>query len=111
MPLFDYRCSRCNKRFTQLVGMTADSKLPACPACGSRDVKKLISRFSRIKGDDERLDSFEDAALSAEDDPRAMRRLMGEMGKELGEDGEEGIDELVDEAEREMYDGEDGDVA
>ena len=105
MPLFDYRCSQCNKRFTQLVGMTADSKPPACPACGSEDVKKLISRFTRIKGDDERLDGFEDAALSAEDNPRAMRRLMSEMGKELGEDGEEDIDGLVDEAEREMYDG------
>ena len=104
MPLYDYRCSQCNKKFTQLVGMTADSKPPACPACGSSDVTKLISRFSRIKGDDERLDDFEDAALAADDDPRAMRRLMSEMGKEIGEDGEEDIDGLVDEAEREMYD-------
>jgi putative FmdB family regulatory protein len=106
MPLFDYRCSQCKKRFSQLVGMTADSTAPACPACGSSDVKKLISRFSRIKGDDERLDDFEGAALAAEDDPRAMRRLMGEMGKELGEDGEEDIEELMDEAEGEMHDGE-----
>jgi len=108
MPLYDYRCSQCSKRFSQLVGMTADSKPPACPACGSSDVKKLISRFSRIKGDDERLDDFEDAALAADEDPRAMRRLMSEMGKELGEEGEEDIDELIDEAEGEMYDGEAG---
>jgi putative FmdB family regulatory protein len=104
MPLYDYRCSRCRKRFTQLVGMTADSKPPACPSCGSADVRKLISRFSRIKGDDERLDDFEDAALAAEDDPRAMRRLMSEMGKELGQDGDDDIDELMDEAEGEMGD-------
>lgn len=104
MPLYDYRCSECRKRFTLLVGMTADSKPPACPACGSLEVRKLISRFSRIKGDDERLDDFEDAALAAEDDPRAMRKLMREMGKELGEDGEEDLEELMEEAEEEMYD-------
>lgn len=85
--------------------MTADSKPPTCPGCGSGQVTKLVSRFSRIKSEDERLDAFEDAAMGAEDNPQAMRRLMSEMGKELGEDGEEDMDELIDEAEREMYDG------
>ncbi|MCX8052428.1 MAG: zinc ribbon domain-containing protein [Armatimonadetes bacterium] len=102
MPLYDYRCSQCKKRFTQLVGMTADSKPPECPTCGSSEVRKLISRFARIKSDDERLDDFENAALAAEDNPRAMRRLMREMGKELGENGDEDLEELIEEAEEEM---------
>jgi len=60
----------------------------------------------RLRSEDERLDAFEDAALAGDpDDPRAMSRLMGEMGRELAEDGEEDFEELVEEAEREMYDG------
>lgn len=95
---------KCKKKFSLLVGVTAESSDPACPRCGSVEIKKLISRFSRLRDEDAMLDSLEDAALSAGDDPKAMRRLMREMGKELGEDGEEDFEELLDEAEREMYD-------
>ena len=109
MPLFEYRCSDCGVRFSQLVGMTADSREPRCPKCGSTNANKLISRFQRARSDDDRLDSFEDAALASADDPVAMSRLMREMGKELGEEGEQDIDEYLEEAEREIYDGTDAD--
>lgn len=106
MPLFEFRCRSCKRRFTQLVGMTTDSREPACPSCGSADVHKLVSRFQRLRSDDERLDEFEDAALAGDpDDPRAMSRLMREMGRELAEDGEDDFEELMEEAEREAYDG------
>lgn len=108
MPLFEFRCSSCRAKFTQLIGMTADSRDPSCPKCGGTEVTKLVSRFMRLRSDDERLDSFEDVALTADpDDPRAMSRLMREMGREIAdEDGEEDFEEFIDEAEREMYDGE-----
>jgi len=86
--------------------MTADSREPMCPKCGSSNANKLVSRFHRARSEDDRLDAFEDAALAAGDDPASMSRLMREMGKELGEDGEEDIDEYLEEAEREVYDGE-----
>ncbi len=92
--------------------MTADSREPKCPKCGSADVTKLISRFQRLRSEDEKLDAMEDAALAGDpDDPRAMSRMMREMGRELAEDGEEDIDEFIEEAEREMYDGESGEDA
>lgn len=105
MPLFEYQCSECGAKFSQLVGMTADSREPECPKCGSANANKLISRFQRVRSDDDRLDSFEDAALASADDPASMSRLVREMGKELGEEGEEDIDEYLEEAEREIYDG------
>lgn len=103
MPIYEYRCARCRKKFSALVGVTADCREPACPKCGSSDVNKLISRFARLKDEEAVLDDLEDAAYSAGDDPRAMRKLMREMGKELGEDADEEFEELLDEAEREMY--------
>jgi putative FmdB family regulatory protein len=105
MPLFEYRCDDCAAKFSLLVGMTADSKDPECPKCGSANARKLVSRFLRIRSEDEKLDSLEDAAMGDMDNPAAMGKLMREMGKDLGEDGED-MDEYLDEAERELYDGE-----
>lgn len=105
MPLFEYRCDDCAAKFTQLVGMTADSREPKCPKCGSANARKLVSRFLRLRSEDEKLDSLEDAAIGDMDNPAAMGKLMREIGKDLGEDGED-MDEYLDEAERELYDGE-----
>jgi putative FmdB family regulatory protein len=106
MPIYEYRCGKCKKKFSLLVGVTADSQNPVCPKCGSVEIKKLISRFSRLKDEDAILDDFEDAAYAAGDDPKAMRKLMREMGKELGEGDEDDFEELIEETEREMYEGE-----
>ena len=43
MPLFEYSCTQCGKRFEVLVraGVT-----PACPACQSQSVEKQLSVFA-----------------------------------------------------------------
>lgn len=41
MPLFDFRCSQCDKTVELLIrGDTS----PACPACGNTAMDKLVSR-------------------------------------------------------------------
>lgn len=106
MPLFEFRCANCRVRFSQLVGMTADSREPACPKCGSRQVAKLVSRFTRGRGEDEVLDSLEEQSLTANpDDPKAMSRMLREMGR-MDDEGEGDLEEMIDDAERELYDGE-----
>lgn len=107
MPLFEYRCSNCKKRFSQLVGMTADSREPKCPHCGGLEVTKLVSHFSRLRGIDDKLDNLEDTALSADlDNPKAASKMLREMGKEIAdEDGGEDFEQYIDEAEKELYDG------
>lgn len=104
MPVYEFRCGKCGKKFAQLIGVTADSKEPHCKYCGSHDVARLVSRFARIRSEDEKLDALEDAALAGDaDDPKSMRRLMGEMAREMGDDLGEDVDELLDESERELY--------
>lgn len=106
MPLFEYRCNRCSHRFTQLVGMTSDSLAPACTGCGSGEVSKLISRFSRVRSDEEALGSLEDAALSADmDDLGSFGKWVREIGKEMGEGTSEDLAHLVEETEHELRDG------
>ena len=40
MPIFDYRCKACDKTFEMLV---LSGETPACTACGSTDLEKLVS--------------------------------------------------------------------
>ena len=45
MPIYEYRCKKCNNSFEKLVfaGEEEDVK---CPECGNKDVEKVISAFS-----------------------------------------------------------------
>jgi putative FmdB family regulatory protein len=48
MPLYEYRCKKCGAQFEALVA-NSDSR-PACKACGSRSLEKLLSAFSAKVG-------------------------------------------------------------
>lgn len=50
MPLYEYRCSECNKRFEVLQRVGAASDGVTCPACGSQQVGKLLSTFASSMG-------------------------------------------------------------
>lgn len=47
MPIYDYRCVRCQAEFEKLV---LDSALVTCPVCQGRDVRRLLSRFGISTG-------------------------------------------------------------
>ncbi|MFC2158758.1 zinc ribbon domain-containing protein [Acidobacteriota bacterium] len=46
MPIYNYKCSKCQSRFELLVGVTADSNELKCTECGSTDIEKQLSTFS-----------------------------------------------------------------
>lgn len=60
MPVFEYRCHACGRRFPWLEGVVGDQAEPACPHCGGRDVRRLISRFAVSRSEDDELDLDED---------------------------------------------------
>jgi putative FmdB family regulatory protein len=48
MPIFEYACRKCGRRFEQLVYGRA---VPECPACQGRKVEKQLSVFAAaVKG-------------------------------------------------------------
>ncbi|MDF2440714.1 MAG: hypothetical protein JWN98_1698 [Abditibacteriota bacterium] len=111
MPLFEFECRECDKRFTFLTGVIADNDEAKCPRCGSADLKKMISRFVRGRSDDARMDALAEKLESSDlDDERAARRFAREMGREMSaETGEDMSDELEELIESEAR-GEDGGV-
>jgi putative FmdB family regulatory protein len=103
MPVYEYRCNACRRRFSVLVGVVASSGDLACKRCGAADVTRLISRFARIRSEDDVLDSLADNADMSdidENDPasvaRWMKRMGSELGDEMGDDFEAALEEETD---------------
>jgi putative FmdB family regulatory protein len=96
MPLFEYECRACGKRFTFLAGVISDNADAKCPRCNSAELRKLMSRFTRGRSDDARMDALADKLEGSDmDDPAALRRFAREMGREVGaETGEDMSDEM-----------------
>jgi len=99
MPLFDYRCMDCRKRFSLLIGVVAEPQEERCPNCGGTKVRRLISRFARLRSEDDMIDSLADPARVGDvEDPKQLHSWMKRMGKEMGEDLAD-FDEVLEEIE------------
>jgi putative FmdB family regulatory protein len=97
MPIYEFRCSACGKRFKRLLGMTAVSAPICCPQCGSSTAERLISRFARVRSEDDALDDIADTVEGmGDEDPKTLRRLMKDMTSALGEDMDDEIEEMIE---------------
>ncbi|MCR4427403.1 MAG: zinc ribbon domain-containing protein [Firmicutes bacterium] len=47
MPIFEFRCKKCGRKFEELV---CGPSSVACPDCGGSDVEKLFSTFGYRSG-------------------------------------------------------------
>jgi putative FmdB family regulatory protein len=101
MPIYEYRCETCNRLSSFLLLRITEEIEPHCKHCGSKDVKKVISRVAVLKSEEKRLESMLDPSKFSdldENDPRSVERVMRRMGKELGDELGEGFEESVEEA-------------
>ena len=48
MPIFEYHCNACGSEFEKLV-KSKDAEI-SCAECGSKDVKKKVSKFGFKSG-------------------------------------------------------------
>lgn len=46
MPIYEYKCSKCGRRFEKLIMGSHQAEGVRCDACGSDEVHRLISPFS-----------------------------------------------------------------
>jgi putative FmdB family regulatory protein len=49
MPVFEFQCQRCGRRFEKFV-FSFRLESVTCPSCGSDSVQKVISPFASGKG-------------------------------------------------------------
>jgi len=107
MPLYDYFCSDCQKRFDVFMTYAEYGTRPiTCTHCQSKNVRRRVPRVRVAKSEDSRMDSlagdFSDPSALAglENDPQAMGRMMRKMGKEMGEEMPPEFDEVVGRLEK-----------
>ena len=90
MPNYSYRCQDCQKAFSAELSYQEYGKVKVkCPHCQSENVQRRLSRVRFARSEESRLESFADPAALAgmEDDPKALGKMMRQMGNEMG--GEE----------------------
>ncbi|MCP4601295.1 MAG: zinc ribbon domain-containing protein [Proteobacteria bacterium] len=47
MPMYEYQCSKCEKRFEELITSSEDEAEIACSGCGSTKVFRVLSAFAK----------------------------------------------------------------
>jgi putative FmdB family regulatory protein len=102
MPIYEYHCPDCNHRVSVVLSYNEYGKVqPACPVCGGKNLRRLISRTRFSRSEESRLESLSDPSAWGdidEQDPRSMakmmRRMSSELGEEMGPDFQETVDRL-----------------
>lgn len=100
MPVYEYLCTTCGKRFSRFFWRISEAAGARC-RCGSDQLEQLVSRVCMIRSEDSRLENLADPAKWGdidENDPKSMARMMrklgGEMGEDLGPEFNEAVDRL-----------------
>jgi putative FmdB family regulatory protein len=47
VPIYEYRCEECSTRSTALLASYSSAD-PACPHCGKRSLKRMVSTFATV---------------------------------------------------------------
>ena len=102
MPIYEYRCLDCGKKFEVLHLSAGEVHPPECKCCHSGKVQRLISRVRVVRSEESRLESLMDPSMMTgldEKDPRSLAKWMKRMGKEMGEKvSDEEIEQVIEDA-------------
>ena len=88
MPIYEFACPKCRVIFNFLSKRVNPDRLPVCPKCGHKRLRKEISRFAMTKGLSEPAaapagDDADGPPMPDMDDPR-LDRAMREMEHDMG---------------------------
>jgi putative FmdB family regulatory protein len=94
MPIYEFRCLDCKRRTSVFVRSISSPVSAKCEHCGSAKMARLLSKFAVHRpgvslDDDSAFDNID------ENDPRAVARMMRQMGEESGEDMGAEFEEMV----------------
>jgi putative FmdB family regulatory protein len=98
MPIYEFRCLSCKRKTSVFVRSVTAKASGTCEWCGSDKLARLMSKFAVHGG---RLDFDNPSSMDGldESDPRAMARLMRQMGEESGEPMEPEFEDMINRME------------
>ncbi len=109
MPIYEYECGGCRRQVSLLILSINNPPPLQCPRCGGEQLTRVLSRFVRIRTEEERLEKLADPSTLGdldENDPQSVRRWVQRMGKELGDEMGEDFEPMMEEALQEESGGE-----
>jgi putative FmdB family regulatory protein len=84
MPLYEYDCSVCARR--QTLFLRRPEAEPRCETCGSKELRRLISRVAVVRGEARALAEYDPLRRLAgfdASDPRRFSRWARSVGAEV----------------------------
>jgi len=98
MPIYEFRCLTCNKKFELLLSITEDPQNEPCPHCGAKNHQKLVSKFRRLRSEDDRIDAIADELedMNQPESTSQMRHFIKEMGRATDDDMSEELEEMFE---------------
>jgi putative FmdB family regulatory protein len=101
MPIYEYSCTSCGRVSSFLLLRASEEIEPYCKSCGGRDVTRIISRVTVLRGEEARLEGLFDPSKFSdldENDPASIERVMRRVGREIGDEAGEDFASVLDEA-------------
>lgn len=101
MPIYEYRCDDCGRVTSHLVLHTAQDTPPACRACSSRQMRRIMSSFAYHRSEASRLAEFDTSAARGADfykDSRNVGLWAKKRAQDMGVDLGAQFDETVEKA-------------
>lgn len=101
MPIYEYECSQCQKIMGFLVLKSSEEFTLKCKNCGSKNLKRLVSRFAYHRSEGDRLTEFDTSKRQGDEfykDSRNVGLWAKKRAKELGADLGSEFDEVVEKA-------------
>jgi len=99
MPIYEYRCNRCNREFSELFLNPKEINKVRCKFCQSRSLTKLVSSFRIHQTEESRLGNFDTSKPRGNEfykDSRNIGLWAKKRTKELGVDLGSKMDEIVE---------------
>lgn len=104
MPFYNYVCMDCKKQFTNFFTFEEyGKKTVRCTHCGSVRAERRIGQIQTIHGGSLKSDQdfiYNKSSDTADEDPRAMGKMMRKLQEQSGEQMDPEFDEIVGRLEK-----------
>jgi putative FmdB family regulatory protein len=101
MPIYEYQCKSCKNRYSAILSMEDSDDVPACPDCGSEDVRKLVSSVAVVRSTQQKAEDRANAVTEVDPSkPQEVAKYFRDHGSRFGEDDFRGTKEWHDAVDR-----------
>ena len=101
MPVYEYQCKSCNHRYSAILSIKESDHVPACPSCGSEQVRKLVSSPAVVRSAQQKAEDRSKGLTEVDPTkPQEVAKHFRDHGSQFGEDDFRGTKEWHDAVDR-----------